>query len=149
MTRGLLWLPLLVVFIWLAWAGWNEYQKLEAYRTWAQQFDRAKYDIYAVLGQKDSLLTWGKPTRKGAINLQSFSLQQVKAIDLLVDQQRVELENPPAKGRDVALEFRLADSDIPICVPFTEISLAAQWGNYLRQEWQQLQASSLGSGPER
>ncbi len=52
MTRGLIWLPLLAIFIGLAWAGWNEYQKLEAYRAWAEQFDRAKYDIYAVLGQK-------------------------------------------------------------------------------------------------
>ena len=39
MERGLLWLPLLGVFIWLSWAGWNEYQKLEAYRAWAESFE--------------------------------------------------------------------------------------------------------------
>jgi hypothetical protein len=49
----LLWFPLLAVFIGLAWAGWNEFQKLEVYKSWAAQFDRAKFDIYAVLGQKD------------------------------------------------------------------------------------------------
>ena len=52
MARGLLWLPLLVAFIWLAWSGWNEYQKLEAYKIWAEDFDNAKFDIYAVLGKK-------------------------------------------------------------------------------------------------
>jgi hypothetical protein len=92
MERGLLWLPLLAAFIWLAWSGWNEYQKVEAYRHWASQFERAKYDIYAVLGQKGSDLTWGKPTRQGPVELETFSLQDVQAIRLLVDQQRADLD---------------------------------------------------------
>ncbi|HBY76957.1 MAG TPA: hypothetical protein DEG47_08115, partial [Cyanobacteria bacterium UBA11148] len=95
MERGLLWLPLLAVFSWLAWSGWNEYQKVEAYRHWAQQFDRAKYDIYAVLGQKNSELTWGKPTRSEPINLETFSLQDVDSIRLLVDKEVADLEKPP------------------------------------------------------
>ena len=72
MERGLLWLPLLAVFIGLAWAGWNESQKVEAYRVWAKPFAKVKYDIYAVLGQNGTHLTWGKPTRKGIVNLQTF-----------------------------------------------------------------------------
>ena len=83
MIKGLLWLPLLFTFIWLAWQGWNEYQKVEIYQTWSQNFDKAKFDIYAVLGQKDDLLTWGIPTRKGIINLQTFSLKDVDKICLL------------------------------------------------------------------
>ncbi|NJO42314.1 MAG: hypothetical protein HC769_05750 [Cyanobacteria bacterium CRU_2_1] len=137
MARGVLWLPLLAVFIWLAWAGWNEYQKLEAYRAWAEPFDRAKYDIYAVLGQKGSDLTWGKPTRKGLVNVQTFSLQHVQTIQVLADNQIVDLENPPQRGRQIALEFNLLDGT-SIWIPFTELSLAVQWGKYLQQEWQQL-----------
>ncbi|MCF3606421.1 hypothetical protein L2E81_07160 [Planktothrix agardhii 1033] len=38
MERGLLWLPLLAIFIGLAWSGWNEYQKLEAYQAWARWY---------------------------------------------------------------------------------------------------------------
>lgn len=138
MERGLLWLPLLALFIGLAWAGWNEYQKLEAYKVWAEQFDRAKYDIYAVLGQKGHQLTWGKPTRKGPVNLQTFSLQQVNAIRLLADHQIIEgdLENLPQKSRDVAIEFQLMEPDAPIRVPFTDLSLAAKWAKVLRQEQQ-------------
>lgn len=88
MARGLIWLPLLVLFIWLTWAGWNEYQKLEAYKVWAERFDRAKYDIYAVLGQKGDELTWGKPTRKGPIALQTVSLRQVGDIQLIANNQK-------------------------------------------------------------
>ncbi|HEY9596068.1 MAG TPA: hypothetical protein V6D33_00160 [Cyanophyceae cyanobacterium] len=136
MERGLLWLPLLAAFIWLAWSGWNEYQKIEAYRNWASQFERAKYDIYAVLGQKNSELTWGKPTRKGPVELKTFSLKEVELIRLLVDNQAVDLEIPPAKGRAIALQFLFKEPTASIQVPFTEIPLAVEWGKFLQQEWQ-------------
>jgi hypothetical protein len=136
MERGLLWLPLLVAFIWLAWLGWNEYQKIEAYRRWAEQFERAKYDIYAVLGQKGKELSWGKPTRSGPVELQTLSLDRVKAIRLLVNQQPVDWDSLPSKG-SVALEFELGDSSNSVKIPFTEIPLAAQWGKVLQQDLEQ------------
>lgn len=136
MERGLLWLPLLAVFIGLAWSGWTEYQKVEAYRNWAQQFERAKYDIYAVLGQKNSEVSWGKPTRSGPVDLETFSLKNVESIRLLVDNQAVNVETPPSKGRAIALEFILKDSATSIKVPFTEIPLAAEWGKFLQKELQ-------------
>jgi hypothetical protein len=136
MERGLIWLPLLALFIGLAWAGWNEYQKLEAYRSWATQFDRSKYDIYAVLGQKSDELTWGKPTRKGPIDLQTFSLQSVQSITLKADQQPVDLEHPPQNSRQVELEFQLDTANPPIRVPFTDLAIALQWAAFL-QTWQE------------
>ncbi len=135
MQRGLLWLLLLAAFIWLAWQGRNEYQKVEAYRNWAQQFERAKYDIYAVLAQNGSNLTWGSPTPKGPIKLETFSLKDVQSIRLLVDDKPVELESPPSKGRDIALEFVFSLHN-SVRVPFTEIPLAAEWGKHLQQELQ-------------
>lgn len=139
MERGLLWSSLLVLFIWLAWLGWNEYQKVEAYQNWAKQFERAKYDIYAVLGQNGSNLTWGKPTRTGPTNLQTFSLKDVQAIRLVVDEKPVSLEAPPNQGRAIALEFVLTAPAATVRVPFTEVSLAAEWGKYLQRELQHLQ----------
>ena len=137
MERGLLWLPLLLVFIWLSWSGWNEYHKLEAYKVWAEDFDNAKFDIYAVLGIKQGRVTWGKPTRKGMVELQSFDLNDVEQIDLLVGDRAVEsdLENLPNKGKP-ALEFGFIDRKPSLRIPFTDISLAAKWRNYLRQKWQ-------------
>ncbi|SKB11689.1 conserved exported hypothetical protein [Planktothrix sp. PCC 11201] len=132
MERGLLWLPLLAVFIGLAWSGWNEYQKLEAYQAWATHFDKAKYDIYAVLGLKETDLTWGKPTRKGPINLETFSLKQVESLRLLVENQAVDPNIPPEKGKAIALEFRFTDAAKIVQIPFTEISLAVRWYKYLQ-----------------
>ncbi len=138
MERGLLWLPLLAAFIWLTWQGWNEYQKVEAYRVWAQQFERSKYDIYAVLAENDSNLTWGKPTRKGPVEVQTFSLKDVKAIRLLVDDKPTDLEALPSKGRVASLEFVFTEPAASVKVPFTEIPLAAEWGKFLQQELQNL-----------
>lgn len=134
MERGLLWLPLLGIFIWLAWAGWSEYQKVEAYRSWAAQFQHAKYDIYAVLGQNGSEFTWGKPTRKGPINLEKFSLKEVKSIQLRVAGEVVDLQAPPDSDRQVVLEFTPTDTREPIQIPFTDAAIAAAWGQRLQQE---------------
>jgi hypothetical protein len=132
MERGLLWLPLLVVFIWLAWSGWNEYQKLEAYKIWAEDFDNAKFDIYAVLAKKERQITWGKPTRKGMVELETFSLDKVTQINLLVSDRIIDVDssNLPTKGKP-SLEFDL-NNQKSIRIPFTDISLAAKWLNYLR-----------------
>ena len=132
MERGLLWLPLLLVFFWLAWNGWNEYQKVEAYRLWAEQFNKSKYDIYAVLGQKGDVITWGKPTRAGIVEVNNFSLKQTQNIRLLVNDRPVDLEQLPSRGTPT-LEFILDNNDL-IKIPFTEISLAAQWLKYLQQQ---------------
>ncbi|PSB28027.1 hypothetical protein [Stenomitos frigidus] len=131
MSRGLFWLPLLAIFVWLTWAGWNEYQKLEAYKTWAAQFERAKYDIYAVLGQKGRELTWGLPTRKGPVSLETVSLNDVQSIRLLVNEQPAALEAAPNQGKAI-LELTCADRAAPIRIPFTEVPLAAKWGEYLQ-----------------
>lgn len=136
MERGLLWLPLLAVFIGLAWAGWQEYQKVEAYRLWAQSFQQAKYDIYAVLGQQGTDLTWGKPTPKGPVNVSTFSLTQVQSIRLLVNQQPVDAQSLPSGG-NVELEFILTPA-ASVRIPFTEVALAAEWYQRLQQELQAL-----------
>jgi hypothetical protein len=139
-----MWLPLLAVLIGLTWAGWHEYQKLEAYRAWAQHFDRSKYDIYAVIGQKGDLLTWGRPTRQGPQQVSTFSLQEVQAIRFLVSDRPTDWEAPDAQGQSIALEFVLRDSTESIRIPFTEAKLAVAWGKHLQQNLIQSQSGLPG-----
>jgi hypothetical protein len=133
MERGLMWLPLLGMFIWLARAGYNEYHKIEAYKLWAVGFDRCKYDIYAVMGLKDRELSWGKPTKNEPKDLQTFSLDRVKQIELVVDNQSIDLDNLPTKGKQINLQFQLVDRDEIVNIPFTEIPMAAEWTKFLSQ----------------
>jgi hypothetical protein len=131
MERGLMWLPLLGIFTWLARAGYNEYQKLEAYRRWAVGFDRCKYDIYAVLGLKDRQISWGKPTKTAPKDLQTFNLDRVSQIQLFVNDREIDLENLPATGKKINLHFQFAEAGEAIDIPFTEVPLAAEWWQLL------------------
>lgn len=127
-----MWLPLLAIFIWLAITGYNEYQKVEAYRLWAKDFDRCKYDIYSVLGLKGSDITWGSPAKDRPIDLQTFSLDRVSHVILAVDGHRIDLANLPTKGKSIELQFNFNDGANSINIPFTEIPLAAEWAKFLQ-----------------
>ncbi|MEM9771053.1 MAG: hypothetical protein AAF889_05565 [Cyanobacteria bacterium P01_D01_bin.73] len=147
MIHGLMWLPLLGVFIGLAYAGWNEYQRLEAYKVWAVDFERAKYDVRAALGQQDRHLTWGKPTRQGLTNLQTVSLDQIQTLRVRLDQELVDPQaiapetlddNPYPKAKSIAIELVLdarADSEgrSLVTIPFTDSVLALRWGQTLQK----------------
>ncbi|WP_342597315.1 hypothetical protein VKI21_01305 [Cyanobacterium aponinum UTEX 3222] len=131
MERGLLWLPLLVLFFWLAWSGKKEYDKVQAYQAWAEQFDKSKYDIYSVLGKKGDLITIGIPTNQGIKEQKTFSLQNLSQLNLLVKNQVVDVDNLPEKG-EATLQFSLKENQT-IDVPFTDINIASQWFKYLKK----------------
>ncbi len=133
MVRGLLWLPLLAVFIGLTWAGWNEYRKVEVYKQWAVQFERAKFDIYAVLGQQGDQLTWGLPTRNGVVETETLNLLQVERLCLEVNGQKIDPDRLPSRGR-FALGFALKEGKA-LSVPFTDGEIARQWFDFLMREW--------------
>lgn len=138
MERGLLWLPLLGIFIWLAWAGWNEYQKVETYQAWAAQFEKSKYDIYAVLGHNQATLTWGQPTRKGPINLDSVSLEAVTHISVQVNGVTIEPGNPLPSAKRPLLVLDLS-TNRRVEIPFTDITLAMRWSEFLQKQKAQVQ----------
>ncbi|MGB3137771.1 MAG: hypothetical protein WBG38_11260 [Nodosilinea sp.] len=139
MERGLLWLPLLAIFVGLAWAGWHEFQKVQAYEVWADEFDRSKYDIKAMLGQRGNDLTWGYPTRQGPIEITTLSLNTVSGVQLEINGQPVD-DAQPAKGK---VELALATtSGQTYRIPFTESDLARRWEKALRQSLQALKSAS-------
>lgn len=133
MVRGLLWLPLLALFVGLAWAGWNEYRKVEAYKVWARSFERAKYDVYAALGQQGDVLTWGVPTRQGVLEASTLNMTEVKRTAIEVNGQPVALDALPSKGR-FAIGFTLQNGNRQ-SIPFTNGEMAVQWLEFLRRQW--------------
>jgi hypothetical protein len=132
MIHALVWLPLLALFLFLGWAGWNEYQKVQAYSTWAEGFQNAKYDILAVLARQEDRLVWGRPTRSGPVDLQEVSLKEVRSIQVANNGQVFDPELPPEKSKRVDLRLQL-NSDRQISIPFTEANLAAKWCKLLQQ----------------
>ena len=133
MERGLLWLPLLALFIWLAWAGRTEYQKLEAYKVWAADFERAKYDIYAALGQQGTLLTWGPPTRQGPVVDSQVDLATVTRIQMYGGERHLPPDAQVPKGCQVCLRLTQANGS-HWDIPFTDGELAQRWGDRLQAD---------------
>lgn len=133
MERGLLWLPLLLLFIGLAWAGWNEYQKVEFYKQWAADFERAKYDIYAALGQSGDRLTWGVPTRRGVIDLRTVDLTTITRVELQIKSVPQPLDQPPTETG--AATIVLGDqADQAYSIPFTDAAIAYDWACFLARQ---------------
>ncbi|MBC8121512.1 MAG: hypothetical protein H7Y22_06700 [Gemmatimonadaceae bacterium] len=142
MIHALIWLPLLALFLVLGWAGWNEYQKVQAYGRWAEGFQNSKYDILSVLAREGDRVVWGLPTRKGPTKVQEVSLKQVRAVGLVMDGQSIDPDvlDDPHKGsgsirvKQVSLQLILAARERPlISIPFTDPRLAAQWCKLLQQ----------------
>lgn len=129
-----MWLPLLGIFIWLARAGANEYNKIEAYKRWATSFDRCKYDIYAVMGIKERQISWGKPTKGEPKDLQTFALDRVDRLELSIDNHIADLNSLPTSGKKIELQFQLHDPVETINIPFTEIPMAVEWLQFLREQ---------------
>jgi hypothetical protein len=140
MERGLMWLPILGAFVWLARAGADEYHKLEVYKRWAVGFDRCKYDIYAVLGLKDREISWGKPHKKELKEIHTFSLDRVQQVQLVVDNKAIPLQqyagnfdNLAVSGNRASIQLLLDASEV-VNIPFTEVSMAAEWVEFLTGE---------------
>ena len=154
MIHGLMWFPLLGIFIGLAYAGWTDYQRLEAYKLWAVNFERAKFDVRSVLGQRGRELTWGKPTRQGPVDLQTISLDAIQTVQVRLDREVIDplaiapetLENNPYPNKkSISLELFLTggngvgdrageeDGRSPVSIPFTDSVLALRWGQALQK----------------
>lgn len=141
MEHALTWFPLLGVFIWLAWAGWNEYQKVQTYQAWATGADRCKYDIRAVLAQRGTTLTWGKPTRQGPVDLTSVALEDVSAIALHVNGVPVQAETQAKRGQRIEIVLTTGENGTH-GIPFIELPMAQQWKKALQESLQALKSAS-------
>lgn len=132
MERGLLWLPLLGIFLTLALWGWRAYRQVETYREWAKDFDTAKYDAAAVLGLKGREIAWGTPSRHGPKNVERRSLSAIQAIQLRIGDRTFTWppESLPEKGRRIALEL-LPEKE---AIAFTDLRMAIAW-------WKKLQTT--------
>jgi len=144
MERGLLWLPLLVVFFGLAWSGWNEYQKVESYKRWAEQFERHKYDIYTVLGQKGDRLTWGQPTRKEPQNIRSLAFQDIERIRFRIDSKFYNAKDSefPVNAKKISLEVVLKTGEMP-SIRFTDVDIAAGWYRFLSDRLENISKNQI------
>lgn len=124
MTRGLLWLPLLLVFVLLTALGWLERRRQQLFRDWAQGAELAKLDGCGAARLMDGVLSW---SRFEAGNLQledSFVIKQLELVELLALRSG---EAPLTEEAQGACRLRLVGGGEQKDLPFADADRARRW----------------------
>jgi hypothetical protein len=83
MSQGLLWLPLLLVFVLLVALGWLERRRQQLFRDWAAGAELAKLDGCGAARLVDGVLSWSR-FEAGQLQLEdSFVIKQLELVELL------------------------------------------------------------------
>ena len=85
MIHGLLWFPLLLVFVLLAALGWLERRRQSLFRSWAEGAELAKLDGCGAARVKDGELHWssfsaGKFEEQGRFAIKTLEMVELMAL---------------------------------------------------------------------
>lgn len=124
MMHGLLWLPLLLVFVLLTSLGWLERRRQRLFREWAEGAELAKLDGCGAARLVDGVLTWstfeaGKLEPKG-----SFVIKQLELVELLALGSG---EAPLTDESQGACRLRLVGGGEQKDLPFSDADRARRW----------------------
>ena len=124
MIHGLLWLPLLLVFVLLTSLGWLERRRQRLFREWAEGAELAKLDGCGAARLVDGLLTWST-FEAGQLKPQgSFVIKQLELVELLALGSG---EAPLTEEAQGACRLRLVGGGEQKDLPFSDAERARRW----------------------
>jgi hypothetical protein len=124
MSHGLLWLPLLLVFVLLPALGWLERRRQRLFREWAEGSELAKLDSCGAARLVDGMLTWctfeaGQLKQEG-----SFEIKQLELVELLSLHSG---EAPLTEESQGSCRLRLVGGGEQKDLPFADAERARRW----------------------
>lgn len=124
MTHGLLWLPLLLVFVLLTALGWLERRRQQLFRDWAAGAELAKLDACGAARLRDGILSWSS-FEAGQLQPQgSFEIKQLELVELLALGSG---EAPLTEESQGACRLRLVGGGQQRDLPFADAERARRW----------------------
>ena len=128
MLHGLLWFPLLLVFVLLAALGWLERRRQSLFRTWAEGAELMKLDGCGGAQLKDGRLQWcsfeaGRVKDQGAFDICRLELVELMAL--------ASGEAPLTNESQGRCRLRLVGKGLQMDVPFSDAQRAKRWGDEL------------------
>jgi hypothetical protein len=124
MSRGLLWLPLLLVFVLLTALGWLERRRQRLFREWAEGSELAKLDGCGAARLVDGVLSWSR-FEAGQLQLEdSFVIKQLELVELLALSSG---EAPLTEEAQGACRLRLVGGGEQKDLPFADADRARRW----------------------
>jgi hypothetical protein len=124
MTHGLLWLPLLLVFVLLTALGWLERRRQSLFRAWAEGSELAKLDACGAAQLRDGILSWSS-FEAGRLQPQGrFEIKQLELVELLALGSG---EAPLTAESQGACRLRLVGGGQQCDLPFADAERARRW----------------------
>ena len=124
MTHGLLWLPLLLVFVLLTALGWLERRRQHLFREWAEGAELAKLDGTGAARLVDGVLSWSS-FESGQLQLtDSFEIKHLELVELLSLRSG---EAPLTEESQGACRLRLVGGGEQKDLPFADAERARRW----------------------
>jgi len=131
MTHGLLWFPLLIVFVLLTALGWLERRRQNLYRSWAEDSELAKLDDACAAKVKEGFLVWSKFEAGSFKEKESFEIKKLELVELMALSSG---EAPLTKESQGQCRLRLIGCGQEIDVPFADAEKAREWMMQLMQK---------------
>ena len=124
MLHGLLWFPLLLVFVLLASLGWLERRRQNLFLAWSEGSELAKLDGCCAACVKDGQLTWsrfsaGKFEQQGRFEIKSLEVVELMAL--------ASGEAPLANESQGRCRLRLIGGGAQMDIPFSDADRARRW----------------------
>ena len=124
MTQGLLWLPLLLVFVLLTGLGWLERRRQRLFREWAEGSELAKLDGCGAARLIDGELSWSTFSAGRFEPAGSFPIKQLELVELLSLRSGEAPLTPESQG---ACRLRLVGGGMQMDLPFSDADRARRW----------------------
>ena len=124
MGQGLLWVPLLLVFVLLTGLGWLERRRQRLFREWAAGAELAKLDAAGAARLVNGVLSWASFEAGTFRELDSFEIKQLELTELLSLRSG---EAPLTEESQGACRLRLVGGGQQKDVPFSEAERARRW----------------------
>ena len=124
MIHGLLWLPLLLVFVLLTALGWLERRRQQLFRDWAAGAELAKLDACGAARLVDGVLSWSS-FEAGKLQPQGeFVIKNLELVELLALGSG---EAPLTDESQGACRLRLVGGGLQRDLPFADAERARRW----------------------
>ena len=128
MIHGLLWFPLILVFVLLTALGWLERRRQNLYRSWAKDSELAKLDESGAARLKEGIISWSSFEAGNFAEKDSFEIKKLELVELMALSSG---EAPLTNESQGQCRLRLIGNGKEIDVPFADADRARQWMNQL------------------
>jgi len=124
MSQGLLWFPLLLIFVLLTGLGWLERRRQQLFRAWSEGAELAKLDACGAARLRDGLLTWSRFESGRFQEEGEFVIKSLEMVELL---SLGSGEAPLTEESQGACRLRLVGGGQQKDLPFADAERARRW----------------------